>query len=658
MENRLDWCKDWIQKIKEDMDSLNSIRAENLKFANADPSIVKFVEGRSKLTTTDSMDMIESIKPDLLEIFAGNAEIASIQPQEESDTEAVKRQEILVRKQLTTKNNWYLIVNDVIDDALKMRTGGVKWRWKKDIKNVDKEYEGLTDDEYIAKISQPDTEVLEHEQVVLQEPAADPTGMTAAPAIATHNVKIRYIIEDEYPKIETIPAEKLGFPINTKDIQDAPFVYHICTYPKWEFIKVFGEKTKDVEKYLSAYSETDANGIEGQRFSEFGNPDFMYDKEGKEYIIYECHYREPDTGDLKITHICGQDELLTEDNTYGKFPFRVATPVKLAHKIIGLSIPDLLKEIQKARTSLLRQIYDNAYLANHRRYFLDPSRVNLDDYLNNTVANAVIRTKGDPNGIVMPEQKAPLPPEIFSFWEMLNTEKDYHGITPRSYQGINPNVLNKTFRGQNQQITQAGKRLMMMARLFAEMFFKPLICDVIDMNLKFLTKKTQIRYLNDWVEISPDNIIGKYDVVVNVGLGTGNKDQTIVYMQQLLGLYAQTYKAGIPIVTAQNAHNAMKELIKAMGFVNTSDFVTDPKFTQSVSKLAQSVLQKMAMSGIRDPQIEGLAMQILTLVGGLPQQKENVNGRDFENQEKAAEPHVASQPANAFLTPSGGGYFA
>ena len=659
IEDRLTWCLEWIDKIRSDMSKLNSLRAEDLKFVNADPSIVSYVEGRSKLTTTDSRDMIETIKPDLLEIFAGGDDVVSVQPQEETDTEGVKRQEILVNKQLKIRNQWYITCNDVISDALELKTGGAKITWHKETKYIDKTYEGLTDEEFIAKINQPDTEVLEHTEVITQQAEIDPlTGMTLSPAIKEHTLKLRYVINDEYPKIEPIPAEKLGFPINAKDIQDAPFMYHICTYPKWEFMKVFNKKAKDIEKYISSYPESDTGGVEQQRFAEFGKPTFMYDKDSQEYIVYECYYREPDTGDWKITHICGKEELLTEDNSYGKYPFRIATPVKLSHRIIGLSIPDLLKEIQKARTALFRQIYDNAYLANSRRYFLDPSRLNLDDYLNNTATNSVIRCKGDPRGIVLPEEKAPLPPEIFSFWEMLNVEKDYHGITPRSYQGVNPNVLNKTFRGQNQQIAQAGKRLMMMARLFAEMFFKPLVCDVIDLNLKFLTKKTQVRYLNDWIEISPDNIVGKYDVVVNVGLGTGSKDQTIVYMQQLMGLYAQIYKAGIPIVNGQNVHNAMKELVKAMGFQNTSDFVSDPKLNQAITQFAMAVLQKMQMSGIQDPETEAMAMQILSLFGAAPQQQGNISGKDTEMTETPSQPHVAGQPFNPMLTPSGRGYYA
>ncbi len=658
MENRLQWCLDWIERIDREKSKLDKLRVENLKYVNADPSIVPYVEGRSKLTTTDTNDMIESIKPDLLEIFAGSDEVVSIEPQEENDVEAVKRQEILVNKQLKQKNDWYIICNDTIDDALKLKVGGVKITWHKEPKYIDRPYEDLTDEEFNNLISQPDTEILEHAEVIKQEAVIDELGTQISPPVKSHNLTLRYIVYDEYPKIEPVKIERVGFPINTSDIQEAPFIYHLCSYTKYEFKKVFGKKAEDVDKFIDGYIKGDASSIEDERFRDISDINRVFNTETHEYNVYECYYREPDTNKWKITHICGKEELLTEDNTYGKYPFRVVTPVKLAHRVIGLSMPDLLKEIQKERTALLRQIYDNVYLSNNRRYFVDPSRINLDDYLNNSVANAMIRVKGNPSDVVFPEVKAPLPPEVFQFWEMLNVEKDYHGITPRSFQGVNPDVLNKTFRGQNQQIQQASKRLMMMARLFAEMFFKPIVCDVIDLNLRFLSKKTQIRYLNDWVEISPDNIIGKYDVVVNVGLGTGSKDQTIIYQQQLLGIYAQLYKSGIPVVTAQNVYNAMKELIKAMGYQNNSDFITNPHLTQMIPQFVMAVLQRMQMLGIPDPELEGMAKNVLSALGTLPEQAKNISGRDTEMTETPAQPHVWSQPYNPSTTPSGRGYFA
>jgi hypothetical protein len=75
-------------------------------------------------------------------------------------------------------------------------------------------------------------------------------------------------------------------------------------------------------------------------------------------------------------------------------------------------------------------------------------------------------------------------------------------------------------------------------------------------------------------------------------------------MQQLLALYGQVASTGI--VTPQNFYYAMKELIKAMGFKNTDDFVTQPQFMQAIMGLIQMLMQ----SGIAQqvPQI-GQAMQ-------------------------------------------------
>jgi hypothetical protein len=198
-----------------------------------------------------------------------------------------------------------------------------------------------------------------------------------------------------------------------------------------------------------------------------------------------------------------------------------------------------------------------------------------------------------------------------------------------------------------------------MARLIAEMGVSPLVSDLVDLNIRFLKKKTAIRYLNKWVEINPDNIIGKYDCLVNVGLGTGNKDRTIVYMQQLLGLYAQVAKSGVPTVTPTNVYNAMKELIKAMGFRNVDDFVTDPKFIQAVTQLLAALGGKGILGA--DPQITQIAQIVAGQLGLLPPPGKETPEQGspegtFPGQSPPAQPTVPSQPLNPTL-PSQAGNF-
>jgi hypothetical protein len=462
---------------------------------------------------------------------------------------------------------------------------------------------------------------------------------------------VKYTIEDEYPLVEAIPAEEFGISITERDVATARFIYHRTTLSEQEFIEKYGRgKINDLK---IATEEDVADEVTRERFKDLGGTDFFYNKDNQEVHIYECYFKDPDKREPVIVTICGEEILTEIKNPYGKPPFRCITPIKMAHRVCGFSFYDLFKEFMRIRTALLRQILDNVYFANNRRYFVDPLKINMDDFLNNNHTGAVVRTKGDPNIAVKPEDKAQLPQEIFTFWEMMNVEKDYHGGVPRSFQGVNPKVLNDTFRGQAQQVSQASQRIALMARLVAEMGVAPLVSDIVECNMRFMKKSVAIRYLNEWKEINPDNIIGKYDITVNVGTGSSNKDQVIMYIQQLLGLYGQLYKSGVGVVTNDNVYNAMKELIKNMGFKNTGDFITDPGFIEAVRQLVMMATQSGMM---QNPQIAPLLQTMAQGVGLTPEMLQQVSGQTFPGQTPPANPAVPSQPNNPTI-PSQGGYF-
>jgi hypothetical protein len=649
----VDFCLTQIAKIKEEQGTLNDDRVEAMKFYRGDPEIVECAAGRSKATTTDLMDAVEWIKPSLLEVFTAGDQVVSLEPGGEEDAPAVEKQNILINQQLKVKNNWFLILHDWFDDMLKLKTGAIKYQWYEKTEIIDKDYEGLTDEELLAKEMEEDTEVLSDTEIMVDKMVPGPTGLPMPSQVRTHNATIRKTVRDEYPLIEACPPEDIGYPMKTRDIKDAQFFYHRIPYEKWEMKKRFGSAiTKKVEK---VFEEEESDQVTSARFEDLGGEQFITCKDDGRYWVYECYYRDKEDGSPKIAEICGDVRCSMGDNKYRKPPFQVITPIKMAHRVAGFSLYDLIKDIQQIRTALLRQIMDNVYFANNRRYFGDPNMMNIDDYLNNNFPGALIRTTGDYKPI--PEEKSPIPQDVFAFWEMLNVEKDYHSGMPRSFQGVNPNVINKTWRGQNQQISQASQRVQMMVRLISEMGVAPLISDIVDLNIRFLKKKTMVRYLNVWAEITPDNIIGKYDVIVSVGLGTGNKDQMIIYMQQLLGLYLQASKAGVMVATPVNVYNAMKELIKSMGIRNIGDFVTDPKFPQLIQALL-TVLQQKGVAA--DPQIAQLMTALAGQMGMLPQKPEagqNDQGT-APGQEMPAVPENAQNPREPNSQPSGGGLFA
>jgi hypothetical protein len=652
-----------IKKIKDGMQILTDNRVNALKFYRCDPEILESREGQSNATTTDLQDAINWVKPSLLEIFTASDSIASIEPASEKDVPAADQMNLLVNQQLQQNNNWFLVMNDWIDSALLMKFGAIKYQWFVDTQVINKDYEGLTDQEYQAKLNEEGVEVVAHTERILNQQQvfqALQMGMMPPPPIKEHDISIKKTSSDEYPLIESVPPEDLGFPIDARDLSKVAFMYHRIQYEKWEFIKQFGKSDIDDLENLKD-DKSGESEVSKERLSDLGGKDFFYDSEKSEFIVYECYVRDSETGDAKIVYICG-DKLLKEmPNKYIKPPFVIISPIKISHRIIGYSLYDLLREVQLLRTAMLRQIMDNLYFANNRRYFGDTNRINVDDYLNNNFPGALIRVDGDPNTVVMAEQKAPLPNEVFTFWEMLLTEKDYHSGIPRSFQGVEKNELNKTWRGASGQIAQAAQRVKLMARIIAEMGVTELVSDIIDLNTLFLKKKTSVKYLGNWVDIDPDTIIGNYNVVVNVALGD-EKSQTITFMQQLLGLYGQLSKSGANVVSPINVFNAMKELVKAMGFRNVQDFVTSPSVYDGLKNLLAMIAQK---GMIQDPQIAQLAEQVGIGFGliqppppGQPPPGKGANGgQQFPGQQPPVMPALPANSQNPVVTPDALGFF-
>lgn len=652
-EDKVGFCLDWIKRIQNDMSTLESNRQDALNYFHA-KELGNEIKGRSQVVTSVLSDTINWVMPSMLKLFAGGDDVTTLSPRGPEDVEGVANLNELVNYQLKVKNKWFIVFHDWLQEACLMKVGVVKYQWNKDTRRVKKVYEDLTDAEYLAKITEisrsNNMEVETHSEVLIQEESFDPMTLTKIPAIKSHNLTVIYTIEEESPLIEAVPVEEVGFPLNTRDIESCRFFYHRVRLDGWEVKKKYGEKTfKKIEDLKNGEGTDVSDVITQQRYQDLGGTAFLYDKNDDKYTLYECFYPDKDTGEPRIIVICGTEIAKDEENFYGKPTFRIITPFKLAHRVTGQSFFDILKQLHDIDTQLLRQTLDNIYFTNNGRYIVDDTRVEIDDFLNNNIPGGVIR--GDPTAV-----QALVPPTLqpwaFSLAERIKKDTEYRSGVPRAWAGIGTS-LNKTFRGQAQQVSQASQRIEMMASLIAEMGVAPLIKDIVDMNIMFLKKKTAIRTVNNWVEINPDNIACQYDITVNVGIGVTSKDQIVAQMQQLLGIYGQISKSGVPVVTAQNVYKAMKELVKAMGFRNTNDFVTDPKQIETVTNLVKLVMMRLQQNGIQDPELMQAIQAVMALQGG-----GQADTGTFPGQNTPEMPTVEAQPMNPSMTPDGGGYFA
>jgi hypothetical protein len=111
------------------------------------------------------------------------------------------------------------------------------------------------------------------------------------------------------------------------------------------------------------------------------------------------------------------------------------------------------------------------------------------------------------------------------------------GVSSRT-QSIQADVLQNTATGANIMEEAINQRLELIARVFAEMFFKPLGRYLLHLMHKYQDKQIQIRLKGKFMAFDPRRWSPDMDISVAVGLGTGNRAklmqnyQTILTIQQ------------------------------------------------------------------------------------------------------------------------------
>ncbi len=118
--------------------------------------------GRSRAVSTDVSDTIEGMMPSLMEIFCGGDEVVKFEPVGPEDVKAAEQETDYVNHVFMQQNPGFLILYSFIKDALLSKNGIVKVFWEEKEEEEEETYHGLTDDQFMMLVSDPDVEVIEH----------------------------------------------------------------------------------------------------------------------------------------------------------------------------------------------------------------------------------------------------------------------------------------------------------------------------------------------------------------------------------------------------------------------------------------------------------------------------------------------------------------
>src|SRR6478609_2222341 len=105
-------------------------------------------EGRSRAVSTDVMDTVEGLMPNLMDIFAGSDEVVKFEPVGPEDEEAAQQETDYVNHVFMQQNPGFMTLYSFIKDALLSKNGVVKVWWDETEREERETYFDLTDDQF------------------------------------------------------------------------------------------------------------------------------------------------------------------------------------------------------------------------------------------------------------------------------------------------------------------------------------------------------------------------------------------------------------------------------------------------------------------------------------------------------------------------------
>jgi hypothetical protein len=129
----------------------------------------------------------------------------------------------------------------------------------------------------------------------------------------------------------------------------------------------------------------------------------------------------------------------------------------------------------------------------------------------------------------------------------------------------------------------------MIARIFADTGVKDLFAGIFHLLCKYQDKERVLRLRGKYVNVDPRNWKTNYDVSINVGLGTGNKDQQMAMAAMVLQKQEQilsTQGFANPLVTVGQYRNTLGRFIEAAGFKDSNEFFKEisPELDAAISQ--------------------------------------------------------------------------
>ena len=587
-----------IDNSKQYQANFSSVFTENYKAYHAIIDSRFNRANRSTFVSSDVMDTIEWIMPSLMRIFTSTDEVVLIKPIETNDVTNSEVNQQLLNYQFTCKMEGFTKLYVWIKDSLIYGTGVVKINWENFFDKVSFKYGDLTENEFNLLVEQPNISVEAYDEYVATsiEYNTETEKETTVSYPMFKNVK-GFIKKLTYsgPWIENIPISSFYIEAGARSIREANFVGHRVKR-SMDYLRRM-QRDGIYHNVNNIIPKAEGDDEENRKYSTIENENesidessYIQETPGRERVwVWECWVKLDIDGDGLLENVLvtvTEDTLLrVEENPFdhGEAPFEALVPIIDTHKFYGISLTSLIVEFQRLKTALFRNIFDNIAFAVNSWYLVS-RHTNVDvNALQNVGPGDVVLTDDIAN--VRRMEPGGVPNYMVGLAQMLEEMKQQRTGLPRIAQGLSPDAISASATAVTAQMNSGQQRIELIARVMAETGCKRLFRKMVSLNQQFIDKSFVIRVLDKELEITPDNLDGTFDLIVNVGVGGGTRELQQQQMIQLLNITPQLAQFGL--ISPSTVYNIVAKLLQSMGYKDVDEYLVNPSTAPQGAPTAQ-----------------------------------------------------------------------
>ncbi len=550
----------------------------------------------SKVVSKDIAETVDWIMPALIETFVASSEIVVFNPQGKEDEAGAEQESAYVNHVIMKDNDGVIVIHDAIFDAILLKNGYFKHYFDESEVITERSYKDLTEIQ-LAKVKQElkedgatEIEDVDHEERTEEKTLQGPQGPVVV-KIPIFDVTMKITKKVNRIVVIAVPVEEIRVSRRCKgSLQTSPFTEHVPSNMTRTDLLEMGMSKKFVMGLNKIGGEdnhqsSSINNVADARQSDSQQTDSNLDDvtdPSMDIVDYSEAYVKLDwneDGKAELRRIVIAGGQIPPGKEWNQIidtvPMTGFTSKRMPHRHEGISIDDDIKELQRIKTTLERQLLDNIYRTTHVQAVVN-TRMERADLLD-SVPGGFYQTKDDqPVGdsyMQIPIQSIAdkILPAIDMVDSMVGSRTGINETTTSQDPNVLKNANNEVFK---EGLKQASQIVRMRERMIAETGIKELALRVHELVIKNPNKRRNIKLTGGYTEINPSEWRERTDMTVKVGLGTGTQDDTRRNLSLLASLQQGLEAKGL--VTPEKSFKMYKDFAKTLGELNPDKYAVDP----------------------------------------------------------------------------------